>query len=198
LLNARVNESSQSTKYVWDLIHPIYRFLLLNQTQINQNWNVRQKLDSNETRLEWNSLPESVKNALLEQQANDGFFDQTFLDLGWVDAETQPFSNTTLRSIVPSSMNSLFENITTILKKAEFDMIVDMSGLKPKHVEIELENVLEMFEKNIATESKSSTLGKHHKTRIDKTSLGSVIKGFKNAEKYLRAFRFPRTSNRLF
>jgi len=198
LLIATVNESSQNTKYVWDLIHPVNRFLLLNQTQIRTNWNVREKLNSNETRLEWSSLPESVKNVLLEQQANNGFFDQTFLDLGWVNAETEPFSKATLRSIVPNSLNLFFENITAILKRAEFDMIVNMTVLRSKNIEMDLENVLEVFKKDIISETKSSFVGKHHKTQIDKISFSPVINGFRNAVKYLRAFRFPRLNNWLF
>ncbi len=196
--DARANESSQSTKYVWDLIHPINRFLFLNQTEIKANWNVRQKLESNETRLEWNSLPESVKNILLEQQASDEFFNQTFLDLGWVNAETEPFSNYTLRSIVPASLNLFFENVTAILKRAEFDMMVNMTKLRGKRVEIELENVLKIFQKRIIIETHFNSFNKHHKPQIERTFLGPIIKGSRNAEKYLRAFRFPRMNIWIF
>jgi hypothetical protein len=70
ILSARAGRTAdgKSTVYLWDILSPLERFLMLNQSQIQlMDWNVTASIIANTTRLQWSSLPSSAQSLLLVQ-----------------------------------------------------------------------------------------------------------------------------------
>ena len=132
--NATVDSStplSTTVVNLWDLLPPINRFLLLNQTQVQSlGWSVTQNLASNTTRLQWSTLPTSVQNLLSNQFTNLNFLYLSYLDWAWVNSNADQFFNVTLYSLLSTDQVALLPTISTITNQLSLSQVVNTTALK--------------------------------------------------------------------
>jgi hypothetical protein len=128
LVAAKVAQQSNDTKFLWDIVPPAARLMVLNQ--FRTNWNVTEKLLSNATKLEWSSLPGDIQKALLDQKASYSFLKLTFLNLGIVDLPTDLFANTTILSLISKEFQVLFPTVKASLDKITYDNILNVTLLR--------------------------------------------------------------------
>jgi hypothetical protein len=130
LTNAVVATQSTDSKYIWDLIDPVYRFVLLNQSLIFVQWNVAQALANNQTKLNWDSIPANVQTILLTERTNNLFLNLTFLDWGWVNSNTDAFSGVTLFSLLSAQAQSVYANVSATLAPLTLNTLVNATLLR--------------------------------------------------------------------
>jgi hypothetical protein len=128
LVAAKVAQQSNDTKFLWDIVPPVARLMILNQ--FRTNWNVTEKLLSNATKLEWLSLPGDIQKALLDQKASYSFLKLSFLNLGIVDLPSDLFANTTLLSLISKEFQVLFPIVKASLDKITYDNILNITLLR--------------------------------------------------------------------
>lgn len=133
---ADVDQEKFNIKPLWDLLSPLHRFVLLNQTGVQSLWNVRDNLDKSTTRLEWNSLPDNVKSFLKNQETNLGFLDLTFLDLNWVNSDKEKFHDTKLKSLISKDLNDKLPELFESTNKLSYDQLVNVDLLS-QHVNLD-------------------------------------------------------------
>ena len=128
LINAAVLSTSNTTAYVWDLLSPIDRFVLLSQTQVSQTgWNVTQEVINNTTRLGWASVPSTVQTILLAQ-GNLNILNLTYVQFGW-SGPNDTFANSVLFSFLPDKIVSIYSNITQLVSDISFSTIVNTTAV---------------------------------------------------------------------
>ena len=130
ILNATVATQSNDTRYIWDLIDPVYRFVLLNQSLIFAQWDVSQALANNQTKLNWDSIPANVQTILLTERTQNLFLNLSFLDWGWVNSNTDAFSNSTLFSLLSSQAQATYANVSATLAQITFNTLVNTTLLR--------------------------------------------------------------------
>lgn len=128
LVAAKVAQQANDTKFLWDIIPPVARLMVLNQ--FRTTWNVTEKLVSNLTRLEWSSLPGDIQKSLLDQKASYSFLNLTFLNWGIVNLPTDLFANTTLLSLISKEFQVLFPVLKVSLDKISYDNILNVTLLR--------------------------------------------------------------------
>ena len=119
---------ANNVQYLWDLINPVARFVLLNQTAISSlPFNISQNLASNNKSLNWNQLPANVQSALLAQPLS-GLLNLTYEQWGWVNPSST-FASTTLFSLVPATVQSTLPNIYILLAPLAYNTQIDLTAL---------------------------------------------------------------------
>lgn len=102
---------------------------MLNQSSIKSlGWDVQSLLNVT-TRLEWTSLPENVKNAVSQQVASLSFLNTTFSDWNWVNS-TNLYANSTLFSILPSTLITILPNLTSLYGQLSLNDVVNITALR--------------------------------------------------------------------
>ena len=120
---------SNTTKYVWDLVPPVSRFLMLNQTQSQAVWNVSASVISNSTRLDWTTVPSSVQRLLLGQWSNQQFLNLTYAKWAFVDASS-PYSASTWLGATPLIQRPFLITASRILSQVPLNQLVNTTILK--------------------------------------------------------------------
>ena len=128
---------TNDTIYLWDLISPLTRFILLNQTRIQNIWNVKQAILLNQTKLDWSSLPSYVKSILVNDTFQQSLINMTFSNWGWTDSTSQ-YANVTLFSLIPSKYLLNLPNITNILSNLRFNLVLNTTILAQSFLELNL------------------------------------------------------------
>lgn len=108
----------------------MYRYLFLNQAKFRTTWNVTEKIEKGETKLEWSTIPADIKTLITDEKNTFSFLQLTFLDWGWVNANTDLFYNVTLMSLLPADVQAIIPNAKTIIDTVSFDTLVNISALK--------------------------------------------------------------------
>ena len=126
--------SGNDTAYLWDLIEPVQRFLLLNQTSIaaTLSWNVTQQLQQNLTDLSWATIPSNVQLFLQQELLLNQFSNLTFFSWGWTDSNNT-FASTTLISLLTSQGQQNLPIIQSILAPLTFSTILNTTVLTQGH-----------------------------------------------------------------
>lgn len=120
--------AANDVRYFWDLISPVARFAILNQTQISQlPFNVTLSLQSNLASMNWTQLPANVQSTLLNQPVSS-LLSLTYQQWGWADA-SNTFANTTLLSLLSSSVQSNLANVYILLAPLAYDSQIDLTAL---------------------------------------------------------------------
>lgn len=117
--------------YNFDTIIPVNRFLLLNQTKISSKWNVTRELENNRTRLEWDSLPDEVKEILKDQYNRMSFMYQSFADWGWDYGE---FSNSTLMDLMPYRITHIIPELKRSFERIQYDTVLDFTRMRSENI----------------------------------------------------------------
>lgn len=119
--------SSNHTGFLWDVLNPIQKIILLNQSAIlvSEQWNVAQEFHISRDNIKWNLLPLNVQLVLLSEQSQQVFFNQTFQEWGWVEA-TSPFSNYTLLSLLTDEGQAFFNNVLEQMKGLTFNTVLNL------------------------------------------------------------------------
>jgi hypothetical protein len=119
---------ADNIKYFWDLINPLARFLLLNQTQVSSiPFNVTSQLQQNVSNLNWVALPADVQSFLLSQSPA-ALLNLTYLQWGWVDL-SNTFASTTLFSLLSVKQQNSLPNASVILAPITYSLNVDLTVL---------------------------------------------------------------------
>jgi len=114
--------------FFWDLINPVARFLLLNQTQVSSlPFDVISQLRQDVRNLNWAALPAGVQSFLLAQSDAD-LLSLTYLQWGWVDT-TNTFASTTLYSLLPANLQNALPNAFNLLAPVTYDFSIDLTVL---------------------------------------------------------------------
>jgi hypothetical protein len=122
--------ASNDTQYLWDLLDPISRFLLLNQTAISsgQQFNVTLQLVQNQT-ISWLALTPGVQTALLnEGTVASAILNLTFANWGWSQASDK-FASTTLLSLISTQGQQALLQINTLLAPLNFNTVLNTTIL---------------------------------------------------------------------
>lgn len=131
LLNSTERKCSASVDdcvYFWDILDPLVKFLLLNQTEIlNVSFNISDKLTESKHYLNWTVLPENVKEILKNQHGSSYLF-LTFEQWGWTKRGGQ-FSGATLYSMLPAKAHAVLSEMLLILAPIEYDLKINHSKL---------------------------------------------------------------------
>ena len=121
-------DATHDVRYLWDLINPVARFVLLNQTQISQlPFNITSQLQSNVASLNWTQLSSNVQTAVLNQPIS-ALLSLTYQQWGWVDS-TSSFSSTTLLSLLSTSVQSSLNNVYILLAPLAYNSQIDLTVL---------------------------------------------------------------------
>lgn len=121
-------DPANNVQYFWDLINPVARFILLNQTLISSlSFNIAESLASNNSCLNWSLLPSNVQQSLLAQKASE-LLSLSYQQWGWVDSSNS-FANTTLLSLLSASFQSSLSNLYILLAPLVYDSQVDLTDL---------------------------------------------------------------------
>jgi hypothetical protein len=130
--NATVDPStplSTTIVNVWDLLPSVNRYLLLNQTKVqNLGFSINQNFSA--ARLSWTNLPSSVQDLLSSQLTNLDVLNLSFLDWAWVNSNTDQFFNSTLYSLLSTNQVALLPNVTNLLNQIKFSQVVNRTLLR--------------------------------------------------------------------
>jgi hypothetical protein len=133
ILNATVSSGSYSPPtivYLWDLLPAVHRFLLLNQSIVQQlPWNVTANLLSNSTQLQWSTLTSDVQNVLALELTNLNLINLTFSQWGWSSA-SDSLAGSTLFSLLSSTQQSLLPNVTSLVNQLSFGQLLNTTMLR--------------------------------------------------------------------
>lgn len=125
---SQINNTNQEVEYLWDLMNPLVRFLLLNRTQTKSlSFNVPQHLQQNQTVIKWINLPIQVQNLLLNQQGSALLY-MSYEQWGWVDSRSI-HAGVTLLSIIPNEFQNDLATMCLILAPIQFDLQINMNLL---------------------------------------------------------------------
>lgn len=120
---------SKEIKPLWDLIDPLVRLVLLNQTQVQSIWNATKNLIQKKSFLEWANLPNEVKQFLLEQHKQNLYLNITFNEWGWVKSDSF-FASANLFSLLSTEQISQVDAVKCSLAKLSFDLLVNTTAVK--------------------------------------------------------------------
>lgn len=132
LINAIVPAlgSGNDTAYFWDLINPVQRLVLLNQTDIAATlaWNVTQQFEQNQTNLNWDTIPSNVQLFLQQEVTQNQLASLTFLSWGWTDSNNT-FASTTLFSLFTTQGQQNLPTIRSIIAPLTFSTVLNTTVL---------------------------------------------------------------------
>ena len=130
-LSILAKPSGNDTAFLWDLISPVYRFLLLNQTQISKlrQWNIKQQVEASQKNIKWSFLTKNVQSLLLKQKNQNTFVNLTFNDWGWV-ISSDLLANATLISLLTLKGQSILNNLTAEMASLNFNTALNITALK--------------------------------------------------------------------
>ena len=121
--------TAPGSAYVWDLIPLAARFVLLNQTQVQQlPYNITDEFLKNNTNLSWATLPANVQNLLKNEQVNLQFLNLTLAQLGVVNP-TSTIAAYTIFQLLNPTCQALLPNVTALLSQISIDNQVNTTAL---------------------------------------------------------------------
>jgi hypothetical protein len=127
MASSRENTTTNDIYFIWDLLNPIVRFLLLNQTQVitySPSFNITHQILTNSNGLNWNELPGKVQTLLMSQNNNNAILSLTFSQWGWT--ESVQYANLTLKSLLPNWSRSSLADILNVMKPVQLDLKIDL------------------------------------------------------------------------
>lgn len=128
ILNSASGSPSDNVKLLWDVLDPVYRIALLNQTGVKPlGFNVDTDLAKNISALKWNSLNTDVQNFLYNQR--ESVLNLTFYEWSWCSKSSR-YANVTLFSFLSKSIINTIPSLVGILNQIAFDTNVDLTGLE--------------------------------------------------------------------
>ena len=153
-LSILAKPSGNDTAFLWDLISPVYRFLLLNQTQISKlrQWNIKQQVEASQKNIKWSFLTKNVQSLLLKQKNQNTFVNLTFNDWGWV-ISSDLLANATLISLLTLKGQSILNNLTAEMASLNFNTALNITALKADP----FENFQDSFTQALEFDSKKET-----------------------------------------
>lgn len=121
--------TAQGSTYLWDLIPLTARFVLLNQTAVQQlPYNITDEFLKNNTNLSWATLPSNVQSLLKNEQVNLQFLNLTLAQLGVVDS-TSTIAGYTIYQLLNPTCQALLPNVTALLSQVSIDTQVNATAL---------------------------------------------------------------------
>lgn len=131
LLASSNNNTNDNVYFLWDFMSPIVRFLLLNQTKIqNTSFDITKQLEISPNGLSWSELPLNVQTILSRQSDGDALLALTFSEWAWTEPNE---NNLTLKHSLQSSyhLNNIASTLN-LLKPVRFDLRIDIKILYNK------------------------------------------------------------------
>jgi len=202
-LNATVNtilESSivmiqsaqlpNNTVYLWDTLHHVTRFLMLKANNIanNLNYNVVKKLKANKKSMDWNELPNKVKNEL-KTKTSSFYLNLSFKDWGWTDDSS--YEAKSFQSLMQTCANSekvfniqCLKDSMNLIDTLRLDMVINKELFK-KNVQEDISEMKEKLDKKF-NEIKNSNNGFWSKI------WSKILKKWTNYKKHSRKNRKPK------
>ena len=159
--------TSSDTAYLWDLIEPVQRFLLLNQTSISTtlSWNVTQQFLQNKSSINWLSIPSNVQLFLGEELILNQLLNLTFFSWGWTDSNST-FASSTLFSLLNLQGQENLPIIQSITTKLTFSTILNTTILKEsdrrKTPSYQVRKLFEEFKEALSFEPFQQLANNHH------------------------------------
>lgn len=131
ILDSAPNDNSvtDDIEYLWDVLDPLYRIALLNQTQLKPFLNVIDLLTQDSQLTKWDTLISDVQTFLLNQRAD--VLNITFLDWSWCDANNR-YAQTKMFTFLPKKIIQISPKIIDILNLIEFRTKVNITLLEQK------------------------------------------------------------------
>lgn len=123
-----IQDLTHDIRHLWDLLNPVVRFVLLNQTQISSlPFNVTIQLQTDVNNLNWTYLPTNVQSVLLAQTPSM-LINLSFLNWGFVDSANS-FADSTVNSLLPTTVQNSLASVYILLAPLSFDLQVDLTAL---------------------------------------------------------------------
>ncbi len=125
-----IENSPEQNEILWNIISPLFRVIVLNQTQLSNesvsylNENSINH-DSSTKYLDWNYLPSNVQSILSIQKGID-LFNLKFSDWGWTNYYDD-YANLTLISILPEENKYTMNSIFKLIEPLRFNTSIDSS-----------------------------------------------------------------------
>jgi hypothetical protein len=125
-----IENSPEQNEILWNIISPLFRVVVLNQTQLSNesvsylNENSINH-DSSTKYLDWNYLPSNVQSILSIQKGID-LFNLKFSDWGWTNYYDD-YANLTLISILPEENKYTMNSIFKLIEPLRFNTSIDSS-----------------------------------------------------------------------
>ena len=121
--------SSNDTQYLWDLLNPVARFILLNQTAVSndQQFNVTSQLVQNLT-ISWAAIPAGVQTALLNEKTTAALVNLTFVQWGWSQAG-DIYATVTLFSLIGTQGQQALPQIDALVAPLNFNTVLNTTVL---------------------------------------------------------------------
>lgn len=125
-----IENSPEQNEILWNIISPLFRVVVLNQTQLSNesasylNENSLNH-DSSTKYLDWNYLPSNVQSILSIQKGID-LFNLKFSDWGWTNYYDD-YANLTLISILPEENKYTMNSIFKLIEPLRFNTSIDSS-----------------------------------------------------------------------
>ena len=123
ILKSTVSVQNSDSIYFWDVLNPVIKFALLNQTQVLAlSFDIQQAINNNVDNLNWTNIPEEVQTLLVQQQSSLLYL--KFSDWGWADLDV------TLNSMLSEQGKFMLASLEPLLQLLAFDLIIDLNKLK--------------------------------------------------------------------
>jgi hypothetical protein len=116
---------------LWNLIDPLVRLALLNQTQVQKFWKVTENLSENKNKLDWMELPDDVRNFLINQFKENQYLNITFNEWGWGKFDSN-FASSNLYALLSQEQIDVIPQIESIINKISFDQLINTTTIKDK------------------------------------------------------------------
>ncbi len=122
------NSTQNDVRYLWDVLDPLFRLALLNQTQVKDlGFDVAQELSNNLSSIMWNYLSTDITTFLDNQREN--ILNLTFAQWNWVDSSNK-YANLKLLTFMPNKIVKNFQKIMDYLNLIAFSSKIDITTLK--------------------------------------------------------------------
>ncbi len=128
LLSSSKNQlNPDKIDYFWDHINLVFRILLLKQINTSTiGYNLESDFLLNQTKLNWNMLPENVQLFLLNQKWSD-LINLTYSEWAWVDSNSL-FANITIFSLLAWPQSEQLTNILNVLDPLKYNQNINRSS----------------------------------------------------------------------
>jgi hypothetical protein len=71
ILKSTVSVQNSDSIYFWDVLNPVIKFALLNQTQVSAlSFDIQQAINNDVDNLNWTNIPVEVQTLLVQQQSS--------------------------------------------------------------------------------------------------------------------------------
>ena len=122
------NTTTNDVRYLWDVLDPLFKLALLNQSQVKDfGFDVTQKVNNNVSSILWSSLNADIASFLDNQR--ESILNLTFEQWNWVDSNSK-YADSVLLTFMPKKIVKNFQKIMSYLNYIAFSSKIDITALK--------------------------------------------------------------------